>query len=252
MSSDPTQKFSSRVEDYSRYRPSYPAEVVAVLERECGLNLKSRVADIGSGTGLLAEVLLRFGCAVTGVEPNAQMRAGGDRHLAQWRRFHSVAGRAEATTLPDASADLVTAAQAFHWFDPPAARAEFQRILTAPGWVALIWNERVDEPGFMAGYEDIVTRYGPEVPHVKPEELDGFFGADGWRSTKLPNNQRFDLTGLRGRFFSSSYAPSPGTPRYEPVLAELDGLFQKFEKDGRVTMLYETEIYFGRLLPGAE
>src|ERR1017187_1373940 len=88
MSSDPTQRFSSRVEDYIRYRPSYPAEVIAFLERECGLTSQSRVADIGSGTGLLSELFLRFGGEVDGVEPNAEMRAAGERLLAGWPRFH--------------------------------------------------------------------------------------------------------------------------------------------------------------------
>src|ERR1039457_822300 len=153
MSPDPTQRFSSRVEDYIRYRPSYPAEVIAYLERECGLTPQSRVADIGSGTGLLSELFLRFGCEVTGVEPNAEMRAAGERLLAAWLRFPSVNGRAETTTLPDRRAGLVSAGQAFHWFDSDAARAEFLRILEPGGWVALVWNERLVSEGFLADYE---------------------------------------------------------------------------------------------------
>src|ERR1035441_10658815 len=140
MSSDPTERFSSRVEDYTRYRPSYPAEAIAFLERQCGLTSQSRVADIGSGTGLLSELFLRFGCEVDGVEPNAEMRAAGERLLAAWPRFHSVNGRAEATTLPDRGARLVSAGQAFHWFSPYAARTEVLPVLKKIGWVALVWN----------------------------------------------------------------------------------------------------------------
>jgi SAM-dependent methyltransferase len=249
MSSDPTERFSSRVEDYLRYRPSYPAEVIAFLERQCGLTAQSRVADIGSGTGLLAELFLRFGCEVYGVEPNAEMRAAGQRLLAGWPRFHSVAGRAEATTLPERSADFVSAGQAFHWFSPDAARSEFQRILTPQGWVALVWNERLGSPGFNAGYEDLVTRYGPEHPHAETSEMDHFFGEHGWRLAQFPNQQNFGREGLRGRFLSSSYAPLPGAANYQPSMQELDRLFDEFQRDGRVTLLYTTEVYIGRLEP---
>jgi len=251
MSVDPTQRFSSRVEDYIRYRPSYPAEVIALLERECGLTAKARVADIGCGTGLLAERFLRLGCEVDGVEPNAEMRAAGQRLLADWPRFHSVAGRAEATTLADCSADLVSAAQAFHWFDPDAARSEFLRILKPRGWVALVWNERLCLPGFNAGYEDLVTRYGPERPPVATGELDHFFGVHGWRLARFPNQQHFDREGLRGRFLSSSYAPLPGAAKHEALLRELDRLFDEFQGADRVTLLYTTEVYIGRLASAA-
>jgi SAM-dependent methyltransferase len=243
---DPTERFSSRVEDYVRYRPSYPAEVIAYLARECGLTANSSVADIGCGTGLLAEVFLRFGCEVTGVEPNAQMRAAGERMLAGWSRFHSVNGRAEETTLPDGSVDLVSAAQAFHWFDPQEARREFRRILKPGGWVGLVWNERTKQPeGFNAGYEDLVTRYGPERPHVESSTLDRFFGASGWRLAEFANEQKFDLEGLRGRFMSSSYAPMRGTAGYGELMKEIDCLFDKFQRDGRVTLSYNTEVYVG-------
>src|ERR1039458_5869167 len=137
MEPDPTKRFSSRVEDYIRYRPSYPAGIVPWLERECGLAPQSRIADIGSGTGIFSRILLDFGCQVFGVEPNAGMRAAAERQLAGVERFHSVDGRAEATTLADASVDFVTAGQAYHWFDPEPTRNEFRRILKPPGGVVL-------------------------------------------------------------------------------------------------------------------
>ena len=247
MNPDPTQRFSSRVEDYVLYRPTYPSGIVSLLARECALTAHSRIADIGSGTGLLARLFLEFGCDVLGVEPNRDMRLAGERLLTGQARFRSVEGRAEATTLPDHSVDFITAGQAFHWFEPEQARAEFRRILRPAGWVVLIWNERVHAPGFMAGYEDFIVRYGPERPHLEGHELDRFFGASNWRLEKLPNQQEFDLEGLRGRFLSSSYAPLPGAPGYEPSMLELGGLFAAHEMDGRVTLLYKTEVYFGRL-----
>ncbi len=247
MNLDPTQRFSSRVEDYVLYRPSYPSGIVNLLTCECGLVAHSRIADIGSGTGLLARLFLDFGCEVLGVEPNREMRHAGERLLTGRSRFRSVDGRAEATTLPDRSVDFVTAGQAFHWFDPERARAEFRRILQPAGLVVLVWNERVHAPGFMAGYEDFIARYGPERPHLEGHNLDRFFGGTKWRLEKLPNQQEFDLEGLRGRFLSSSYAPLPGASGYEPSLEELGRLFEDHQLDGRVTLLYQTEVYFGRL-----
>jgi SAM-dependent methyltransferase len=248
MPDDPTQRFSSRAADYACYRPSYPPAVTELLARECGLTSESKVADIGSGTGLFTALLLDFGCEVFGVEPNLEMRLTGENYLGRFSRFHSVEGRAEATSLPDRSVDLVTAGQAFHWFDPEQSHAEFCRILKSPGWVALIWNERRQIPGFMIGYEDLVTRYGPERQHLATKEFTRFFGDIPWRLEKLSNQQVFDLQGLRGRFLSNSYAPLPGAPACEALMKELDTLFAKHEQDGRITLLYDTEIYFGKLL----
>jgi ubiquinone/menaquinone biosynthesis C-methylase UbiE len=247
MSLDPTQRFSSRVENYRRYRPSYPRELISLLTRECGLTKQSRIADIGSGTGLLAEVFLAHGCDVSGVEPNLEMRQAGEKLLAQWSGFRSVDGRAEATTLPDGCVDLVTAGQAFHWFEPEQARAEFERILRPSGWVVLIWNERRPAPGFMDGYSDLVFRYGPEPRHVDIQKMDRFWNGVERCSSRLPNGQSLDLQSLQGRFMSASYAPQPNTAAYENLVKELDELFNEYQKDGKVELLYDTEIYFGQL-----
>jgi len=242
----PTERFSSRVEDYMRYRPSYPLAVVEFLARECGLTAQSRIADLGSGTGLLAQLFLDFGCEVFGVEPNTEMRRGGERILSGRPRFRSVAGRAEATTLPAGSVDFVIAGQAFHWFDVAESRAECRRILRPAGWVVLVWNERRAAPGFMDGYEDMVRRYGPEEAHVETPELNDFFGEGAWRVATFPNRQQFDLAGLRGRFLSSSYAPQPGKPGYEASMEDLGLLFDEYQSGGQVTLRYVTEVYLGK------
>src|SRR4051812_26588364 len=105
--SNPTRRFSSRVENYVKYRPSYPAEVVELLAAECGLTPTALVADVGSGTGLLAELFLKNGNHVFGVEPNREMREAGERLLGSYANFTSVNGTAEATTLPDRSVDMI-------------------------------------------------------------------------------------------------------------------------------------------------
>src|SRR5579884_3714345 len=125
MGADSVERFSSRVDDYAKYRPSYPRGVVEELARECDLKPHSVVADVGSGTGLLSKLFVDFGCEVLGVEPNAGVRAAADRYLAGEQRFRGVDGHAENTGLLPASVDLVAAGQAFHWFDAARARVEF-------------------------------------------------------------------------------------------------------------------------------
>src|ERR1044071_6506461 len=132
--SDATQRFSSRVDNYVRYRPSYPPAIIKLLNEECGLRTDSVIADIAFGTGIFTKLLLENGNKVFGVEPNADMRTAGESFLNKYPGFTSVAGTAEATTLADQSVNLVTAAQAAHWFDLPKARQEFIRITRAGGW----------------------------------------------------------------------------------------------------------------------
>ncbi len=243
----PAERFSSRAEAYACGRPGYPPTLAALLERECGLTRSSVVADIGSGTGLLSRLFLEFGCEVFAVEPNLDMRTAGERALEGYPRFHSVNGRAEATTLPDASVNLVAAAQAFHWFEPAAARAEFLRILKAAGYVALIWNERCISPGFMAEHEDLQNRYARERQHPADAEFNAFFGNSAWRLDKISNPQTLDEQKLRARLDSSSWAPKPGDDAYEAMIAALHSLFGAHAQNGQVVMEYETRVYYGRL-----
>src|SRR5262249_24618794 len=140
---DVTQRFSSRVENYIKYRPGYPKDVIETLQSECGLIPDSIIADVGSGTGILTEMFLRNGNVVYGIEPNREMREAAARLLKDYPRFRSLSAQAEETTLDDASVDFITAGQAFHWFDRKKTRVEFARILKPRGRVSLIWNERV-------------------------------------------------------------------------------------------------------------
>lgn len=252
---DSTKRFSSRVENYVKYRPAYPQAVVETLQQECGLKAASVIADIGSGTGILSKLFLDQGNPVFAVEPNQEMRQAAEATLAGYTNFHSVTGTAEATTLSEQSIDFITAGQAFHWFDPVPTRQEFERILRPAGWVALIWNTRqMHGTPFMRDYEALLHRFSPEykeVGHQRAEMDDtviqAFFGAEGCQIVAHPNRQQFDYEGLKGRLLSSSYAPEPGHPQHEPMLAALQNIFNQHQVDGRVTFEYETKIYFGRL-----
>jgi SAM-dependent methyltransferase len=250
---DPTQRFSSRVENYVKYRPTYPQAVVEVLTRECGLTPASIIADLGSGTGLLAQLFLANGNRVLGIEPNQEMREAGERLLAHDPNFISVDGTAEATSLPNACVDIVTAGQAFHWFDIAAARAECQRILKPGGWAALVWNSRVTEATpFLRDYEALLNEHSDDYARVNHQDtvtddaITAFFGP-GWRKATFDNAQVFDYDGLRGRLLSSSYAPDAGHPNHEPMLHDLRAIFDAHQQDGAVSFLYKTEVYYGRL-----
>ncbi len=244
MDLSPTERFSTRAEAYRRGRPGYPRELLALLECECGLAPAWRVADIGSGTGLLSQLFLNFGCEVFGVEPNREMRAVGEQLLGGEARFHSVNARAETTGLPENTFDLITAGQAFHWFEPDPARKEFQRILKSAGWVALTWNERRVTPGFMADYEALQNRFATERRHPSAAEFTAFFGHAEWRLAKIPNPLALDEETLVSRLESCSRSPQPDSEDYPAMMAELRGLFREYERDGRVTIEYETHVYY--------
>ncbi|HKI85229.1 MAG TPA: class I SAM-dependent methyltransferase [Thermoanaerobaculia bacterium] len=251
---DPTHRFSNRVKDYVLYRPGYPPGVVEILAARAGLTPESVIADIGSGTGILTRLFLDHGCELFAVEPNREMRSAAQVALEGQPRFHSIDGRAEATGLESSSVDFVVAGQAFHWFERAAAHDEFARILRPGGWVVLIWNQRLsDATRFAAAYEDLLLTYGTdyrEVGHrntVTLEELTPFFAEGALLREQLPNQQSLDWQGLKGRLLSSSYTPAPGAPRHEEMIADLEGIFQRYQRDGSVRFDYRTEVYFGRL-----
>ena len=251
--SDAKQRFSNRVAEYVRYRPGYPAAVLDLLRAECGLRPGHVIADIGSGTGFLSELFLKNGNRVYGIEPNTEMRQAGEEYLASYDGFSSIEGSAESTTLDDSSIDFVTAGQAFHWFDPQAARREFMRILKPARWVVIAWNDRrMEEQRLTREYEQLLERFGIDYKRVKdsyPElhHIRGFFNGGKFFSHDLPNEQVLDWDGLRGRLRSSSFAPTEGHANHAPMMAELERIFQTHQRDGRVRMEYWTRVYFGPL-----
>ncbi len=252
MISDPTERFSTRVENYVRYRPGYPAAVLEVLRTECGLTANAVVADVGSGTGIFSEVLLKNGHTVRAIEPNNEMRQAAERLLADDPWFTSVKGTAEATTLADRSVDVITAAQAFHWFDRTRAREEFRRILKPDGSVALIWNDRqLDTTPFLREYEALLQRFGTDYLAVRHRDLDleqvrAFIGGGGVKQTTVESAQSFGYEGVEGRLLSSSYAPEIGHENHDRMLAALREIFGRYAEDGKVEIRYDTRVFTAR------
>lgn len=252
----PTGRFTDRVADYVAARPTYPDALVHLLRRELGLGDDAVIVDVGSGTGLSAEPFLRHGHTVVCVEPNDAMRAAAKAALGRYAGFRSVAGTAEATTLPDASADAVLVAQAFHWFGAAAAKRELARILVPGGRVCLAWNtRRIRGVAFLEGYERLLRTFGTDYDAVEARTarvtaedspvLAAFFDGVYTRHV-LENAQELDLEGLKQRVRSASYTPPPGSPRHDAMMAALTELFEAEARDRRVRLTYDLRVFCGR------
>ena len=252
MSKLPTARFSDRVENYVRYRPGYPAEIIDLLRMQCGLLPNHTVADVASGTGMFTRLLLDNGNSVFAVEPNTEMREMGAQLLRGYRKLKSIAGTAENTTLDFASMDFVTAAQAAHWFDLPRTRAEFTRILKPGGWCVLIWNERlIGTTLFLQDYEQLLLTYGTDYKEIRHERttaiIHEFFAPGPCQESVFSMRQQFDYEGTAGRLLSSSYAPLAGHPNYEPMMRALERIFGAHAEGGMVEFEYKTRVFYGRL-----
>ena len=252
---DPAARFSDRVADYLLARPGYPSRLIDLLVESDELLPLHDVADVGSGTGKLARLFLDHGNRVYGVEPNREMRAAGEREFATCARFVSVDGRAEQTTLAEASVDLVTAGQAFHWFRPDEARREFLRILKPGRPVLLVWNDRDEQASvFMRDYEQLLRDHGTDYRQVHHRrfgraEIEEFYGTKRFAEHSLSYRQIFDRKGLVARMCSSSYVPVPGEPGHDELIDRLGRLFETHRRDGRVSFEYRTRVYLGRPAP---
>lgn len=253
MSADSTKRFSDRVDNYVKYRPTYPGEVITYFINEAGLNSNSVIADVGSGTGIFTGLLLEKGFKVNAVEPNAYMQQAAVDQYGGNKNFIPVNGTAEATTLTDKSIDLIVCAQAFHWFNNENTRIEFNRILKENGYTALIWNNRAaDADEFSIAYEKLLTdgKYDyKRVNHrnLKDADFKAFFRNSEYQYVAFPNVQVFDKEGFLGRAFSSSYVPLEGTQEGDGFKKQLSGIFDNYNTDGTVNFHYQTEIYLGKV-----
>ena len=252
MAEDFTKRFTGRASFYSTSRPSYPPRILDILRSEIDFDDSCSVADIGSGTGLLAQLFLQNGNKVFGVEPNDEMRGFAEKSLGRFPRFLSVKGTAEHTGLETGSIDLVVIGQALHWFDPDASSTEFARILKTNGHVCIVYNNRNDHDRFMKEYDQIVRKYArnrASVPNIDDAYLARFFKNGKYSKFSLSNEQPLDLEGLVGRMTSASYMPGPSERDQFALLREdVARLFKTHEKLGKVRMLYDTTVLLGKIL----
>lgn len=253
MAHDSTKRFTNRVTNYVKYRPGYPTAVIDHLEK-CGhLTTGSVIADVGSGTGIFTKLLLERGLTVFAVEPNEAMRKEAEYQLKNFPGFHSVEGAADATGLPAKSVDLITCAQAFHWFNTSEAKIEFKRVLKTGGNVALIWNNRdIEADDFAVAYELLLKQQSGDYERINHQNLAEtdfvrFFKNGKYSLTKFPNQQIFNFEQLAGRAFSSSYVPAEETEGGKVFKSHLQELFDSYQQNGKVIFRYNTEVYLGKL-----
>lgn len=249
--SDALTRFSDRVDNYAKFRPSYPLEAVEHLKKKCALTSESKIAELGSGTGIFTKLLLDSGFEVFAVEPNVPMREEAEKQLASYPRFHSIAGQAEATTLSSQKFDLVLAAQAFHWFDEVKAREEWKRILRPGGFAAIVWNIREETSDFGRAYEELLQlntidyRKAKKYGDMVKERIAYCFEAHGYEHTSFSNKQEHDWESFWGYFQSASYSPPLDHPKYESAKTKLQQLFAQFRVGGKLIIEYHTEVYWG-------
>lgn len=249
----PTERFTETVQDYIKYRPSYPKEVLQLLIDECDLRKNKIIADVGSGTGLLSKLFLNHGNSVYGVEPNQAMREAAEEYLKEYSNFYSINGTAEATSLDKKSIDIITVGTAFHWFDIANTKVEFKRILKKDGWVLLVWNVRnIEESELLREYENLLLVYSTDYKESNARKFNKtavkeFFSPNEMKMCSFKNAQRFDWNGLKGRLLSTSYSLRPGNARYDEMLKKLKEIFERYQKNGIVEFLYDTKLNYGHI-----
>ncbi len=246
--------FKGRSSDYSQYRPSYPPDIIPLLEKEIGFSPASVVADVGAGTGILSRLFIENGNTVFGVEPNDEMRGVAKTGLRAFPNFHALKGTGEETNLQQDSIDLVVCGQSFHWLDPVRAKVEFRRILKEPGNVALFWNDRVDvQGGFNPEYEKIIMEYSPKYHSSGSTVLDDGLFEDFFSGTcrvfTLDNFQELNLEGIMGRYQSASYSISQDDKNYQKLVNSFEEAFKEHQENGFVKLLYKTKAFIGTLPP---
>ena len=242
-----TTRFSDRVEDYMKYRPRYPQQIIEILKTKTGLSQNSIIADIGSGTGISTGIFINNGNKVYAVEPNKEMREAAELIYLKESNFISVNGTAEKSNLKEHSIDIIFCGTAFHWFNRNETKIEFSRVLKQNGHIVLVWNLRKEQDDFQEEYESILLKI-PEYTdvihrNISDKDIAEFFSPGVFHKDSLPNFQTLDLDGLKGRLKSSSYCPKEGI-EYENLMHEMDRLFHRFEKNGVIKFEYETMIYY--------
>lgn len=247
---NPKARFSSRVDNYAKYRPNYPNEIIKFLNAKIGLTKRAVIADVGSGTGISSKLFLDNGNEVYGIEPNAEMRSAGEEYLINYKNFHSIEAASENTKLQSESVDIITSGQAFHWFEPEATKKEFLRILKPNGWVVIFNNRRkFNDSQFMNEYMGLIEKYSQKEfgSSVLNTDLPKFFDLKEIHKELFYNPQVFDLERLKGDLASYSYIPNEDEPIFNNMISEFEFLFEKYNNDGKLVFDYETALYYCKM-----
>lgn len=250
---DTTEKFTGKAEIYSKYRPGYPKKYIDYLISYNNLTSEKTVADIGSGTGIFTRELLQKNLKVIAVEPNEDMRNIAVESLKNYPKYTQLSTTAENTGIADNSIDLVTATQAFHWFDMPKFKVECKRILKPDCNVALVWNSRDFTSPLVNENAEICKKFCPDFKGFsggmeENHEIYGQFFKDGKYETKFfTNDMELDLDSFIGRNLSASYALTKADANYDEFIEAIINLFEKYKKGGKIEFRNITRSYIGKV-----
>jgi ubiquinone/menaquinone biosynthesis C-methylase UbiE len=246
---NPTARFTGLAGLYERGRPGYPEAVIDYVLANCHLIQGMRLIDVGCGTGISSRVLAERGIKVAGIDPNEDMltRARNTEHPDS-SNLEFLTGTAESTGVDSQSCDAVLCAQAFHWFLPDKALAEFHRILKPGGSVILLWNERNESDPFTADYGNLMRTFGDTsfIEVKRGEAGQVLFQTPFFQEVEVKtfaNEQVLDLSLLMARAFSTSYSPGQGTEPGTKLAEELTALFHRTQQQEHVTMRYTCSVY---------
>ena len=251
----PTERFTGRVEVYRRYRSRFPREIIPLLQKRCGLTPASVIADIGAGTGMLAELFLENGNTVFAVEPNAEMRAACSELISSYPRLTCVGATAEATGLPDRTFDFITAGRAFHWFDRAKCRPEFQRILRRDGWVLLASADSLkgkEKETILQDYELLLREHGLDYAAIRnqynvDDAVNEFFSGSEIYKEVFRTVEELTYEEFEGRTLSLSVTPQPDHPRFPAFRSALQIYFDRYQSHGKIRWPLDCAVCFGHL-----
>lgn len=248
---DNTDKFSGRAESYVKARPDYASEMIHYITDKFGITENTIIADVGSGTGKFSKEFLKLGCKVFCVEPNDDMRNTAEKLLSSYPNFISVNGTCDNTALEDKSIDIVTVAQAFHWFDADKFKLECKRILKTGGTVVLAYNHRVDSSEFVIENAEICKKFCPNFKGFSNKfndtaisKINTFFNGK-YEIQKFPNNLTYSKEKFIERMLSASYSLTEKDNNFDEYIKALEQLFDKYSVDNIVTMPNESFSYIG-------
>ena len=251
---DPKTAFSSKAANYDKYRWDYPPAAIEAIVEITQLSASSSLADLGAGTGMLAKHFVDKVKRVYAVEPNVEMRQIMTGSLGNIRSISVMDGCAEETNLPDESVDIITVAQAIHWFDPQASRKEMLRILKNNGWLAVLKNCRTDKELTMQTESLMTEAYGADfsATRKRPKEkpLQFYFGSDHFQKMTFPFQFQQDWEGYMGAIQSASFMPDESHPRFKKLEEEARKVFFKFSRCEILTVRGETELFIGQPIQG--
>lgn len=246
---DHTNRFDGKGEVYAKGRPRYADGLFAYMKDMLHITAGSVLADIGSGTGIFTQQLLDCGCKVFAVEPNRDMREKAEEKLSRNRNFISVDGSASHMGLSDHSVDLITAAQAFHWFEQEAFRRECHRVLKPDGKVVIVYNSRYESAACTKALADLQHRYNSGFRGfsngMNDETCKAFFTTEPCQIYRADNTQSYDRQGYIDRVLSSSYSPKEDDAGYEGYLKKVCEIFDTFSKEDRIVVPADTVAYIG-------